>query len=100
MAIGKVFLLPSLLAEEGLPSIPAYIVDKVLQCQVFFVEEERTARRYLKKLRKEIVIDHYEWYTMEDAAAAGNAFKQKLKEGKTIGIISEAGCPGVADPGQ
>jgi 16S rRNA (cytidine1402-2'-O)-methyltransferase len=100
MALGKVFLLPSLLTEDGLAAIPTYIADKAMECQVFFVEEERTARRYLKKIRKEIVIDNYEWYTMEEAASAGAAFKQKLKEGKTIGIISEAGCPGVADPGQ
>ena len=47
-----VYLIPSLLHEEGLRSIPSYIIDIVKQCQVFFVENERTARRYLKKLGK------------------------------------------------
>ena len=95
-----VYLIPSLLHEEGINAIPYYIIDAVKNCQVFFVENERTARRYLKKLWKEIVIDDYEWYTVSDAPQVSDTFKQKIKEGKNIGIISEAGCPGVADPGQ
>jgi 16S rRNA (cytidine1402-2'-O)-methyltransferase len=95
-----VYLIPSLLHEEGINAIPYYIIDAVKNCQVFFVENERTARRYLKKLWKEIVIDNYEWYTVSDTSQVSDTFKQKIKEGKNIGIISEAGCPGVADPGQ
>lgn len=48
-----------------------------------------------------MVIDDYGWYNMKEATpAVQTAFLQVLKEGKTIGIISEAGCPGIADPGQ
>ena len=95
-----VYLIPSLLHEEGLRSIPPYITDIVKQCQVLFVENERTSRRYLKTLAKEIVIDNYEWFTMAVDDDTVKAFRKKIKEGKTIGIISEAGCPGIADPGQ
>jgi 16S rRNA (cytidine1402-2'-O)-methyltransferase len=95
-----VYLIPSLLHEEGLRSIPSYITDIVKQCQVFFVENERTARRYLKTLAKEIVIDNYEWFTMAVDDDTAKAFRKKINEGKIIGIISEAGCPGIADPGQ
>lgn len=95
-----VYLIPSLLHEEGLRSMPPYITDVVKQCQVLFVENERTARRYLKTLAKEIVIDNYEWFTMSDDGETSSSFRKKIKEGKTIGIISEAGCPGIADPGQ
>ena len=95
-----VYLIPSLLHEEGLTSIPSYITDIVKQCRVLFVEEERTARRYLKKLDKAIVIDNYEWITMTNENPNIESFRKKIKEGKTIGIISEAGCPGIADPGQ
>lgn len=95
-----VYLIPSLLHEEGLQAIPPYIIDAVKLCQAFFVEEERTARRYLKKLDKAIVIDNYEWFTMTNDNPNITLFKQKLKEEKNIGIISEAGCPGIADPGQ
>ena len=95
-----VYLIPSLLHEEGIAAIPNYIIDAVKNCQVFFVENERTARRYLKQLWKDMVIDNYEWFNMSDESKMTEAFKQKIKEGKNIGIISEAGCPGVADPGQ
>jgi len=96
-----VYLIPTVLDEKGLHTIPAYVLDAVKECAVFFVENERTARRYLKQLWREMVIDDYEWFTIHKAeAAVTSQFRQKLKEGKTIGIISEAGCPGVADPGQ
>jgi len=95
-----VYLIPSLLHEEGMPSIPSYITAIVKQCTVLFVENERTTRRYLKKLDKEIVIDNYEWFTMTNEEPNADSFRKKLKEEKTIGIISEAGCPGIADPGQ
>lgn len=95
-----VYLIPSLLHEEGLRSIPSYLTDIVKECQSLFVENERTARRYLKILAKEIVIDNYEWFTMAVDNETANAFRKKIAEGKTIGIISEAGCPGIADPGQ
>jgi len=95
-----VYLIPSLLHEEGLRSIPTYITDIVKQCTVLFVENERTTRRYLKKLDREIVIDNYEWFTMTNDDPNIESFRKKIKEEKTIGIISEAGCPGIADPGQ
>jgi len=95
-----VYLIPSLLHEEGMRSIPSYITDIVKQCTVLFVENERTTRRYLKKLDKEIVIDNYEWFTMTNDNPNTDSFRKKIKEEKTIGIVSEAGCPGIADPGQ
>jgi len=97
----KVYLIPTVLAEGETACLPSYILDAVKKCSVFFVENERTARRYLKLLWKEMVIDDYEWYNMKEVTdVVASSFKQKLKEEKTIGIISEAGCPGVADPGQ
>lgn len=96
--MSTVYLIPSLLAEEGFDAIPPYIVKAIKDCQIFFVENERTTRRYFKQIWKEMVIDEYEWHVISEKTA--DTFKQKLKEGKNIGIISEAGCPGVADPGQ
>ena len=96
-----VYLVPSLLHEHGLQTIPPYILDAVKDCQVFFVENERTARRYLKQLWKEMVIDDYEWIVIHKAEeTVKQNFVRYLKEGKNIGIISEAGCPAIADPGQ
>ncbi len=100
-AIGKVYLIPSFLDEENLEPIPAYVTDAVKTCHAFFVENERSARRYLKQLWKEMVIDNYEWHTIHKAEQeVKDSFKKLLQRGYTIGIISEAGCPGVADPGQ
>jgi len=93
-----VYLIPSILSEEGILAIPAYVTDAVKNCRVFFAENERTTRRYFKRLWKEMVIDDYEWYTI--GKDTEEIFRAKLKEEKNIGIISEAGLPGVADPGQ
>jgi 16S rRNA (cytidine1402-2'-O)-methyltransferase len=109
MSKGQVYLIPSLLDESGTTALPLYIMDAVKDCQVFFVENERTARRFLKKIWKhyrpdqEIVIDNYQWHTIAEKELSENTislFKQNITEGKNIGIISEAGCPGIADPGQ
>ena len=47
-----------------------------------------------------MIIDEYEWVNMTESVIAADTFRKKIKEGKNIGIVSEAGCPGVADPGQ
>jgi 16S rRNA (cytidine1402-2'-O)-methyltransferase len=97
----KVYLIPSVLHEHAIQTIPHYIIDAVKNCGVFFVENERTARRFLKRIWKEIIIDNYKWVTIHKAEAeVKNQFAQFLKKGSNIGIISEAGCPCVADPGQ
>jgi 16S rRNA (cytidine1402-2'-O)-methyltransferase len=76
-------------------------MNAVRKCSVIFAENERTARRFLKSMDREIVIDDFEWHTLDKAEEEQvSAFREKIKEGKNIAIISEAGCPGVADPGQ
>jgi 16S rRNA (cytidine1402-2'-O)-methyltransferase len=96
-----IYLIPSVLEESVTETIPPYIINAVKNCQVIFAENERTARRFLKSICKEIVIDDYEWFTIHKAEnEVLTAFRQKIKDGKNIGIISEAGCPGIADPGQ
>jgi 16S rRNA (cytidine1402-2'-O)-methyltransferase len=100
---GIVYLIPTVLHddEHGLQAIPAYIVDAVKNCTAFFVENERTSRRYLKKLWGEMVINEYTWHTIHKAEEeVQQAFISYLKQDKNIGILSEAGCPGIADPGQ
>jgi len=99
----KVYLIPTVLHDDeaALRTIPAYLLDSIKDCQVFFAENEKTARRFFKKLWKEMVIDNYEWHTIHKAEeSVRSIFIECLKAGKNVGIISEAGCPGVADPGQ
>jgi 16S rRNA (cytidine1402-2'-O)-methyltransferase len=96
-----VYLVPSFLSENAVETIPRYVITAVKSCQVIFAENERTARRFLKSMDKEIVIDDFEWHAIHKAEEEQiNIFKEKIKAGKNIAIISEAGCPGIADPGQ
>ena len=100
-ALGKVLLLPMLLHEEGWEAIPKDMSVWMQSCDAFFVENEKTTRRYFKKIWKEMVIDDYQWFLIHQVEATQvDAFVQLLKSGKTIGIVSEAGCAGIADPGQ
>ncbi len=101
MSQGKVFLLPMILHEEGWDALPQNLVKWIQQCDAFFVEEEKTTRRFFKKLWKEMVIEDYKWYPIQKIEAQQiKVFKELLQQGKNIGIISEAGCTGIADPGQ
>ena len=103
MQKGIVYLIPTILSddESSYQSLPAYITAAIKECKVFFVENERSARRFFKKCWKEMVIDDYEWFTIHKAEeTVKQDFIKCLNEGKNIGIVSEAGCPGIADPGQ
>ena len=100
-ALGQVILIPVFLYDDAVETIPAYIFNAIADCSVFFVENERTARRFIKKIRKETVIDDQEWFAIHKAEEGiKKQFIDRLKQGKNIGILSESGCPGIADPGQ
>jgi len=97
----SIYLIPCTLAEDATATIPSYVMDAVKDSNVIFAENERTARRFLKSMDKTIVIDDFEWFGIQKAEQDVLAiFRQKIKEQKNIAIISEAGCPGIADPGQ
>jgi 16S rRNA (cytidine1402-2'-O)-methyltransferase len=96
-----IYLIPSFLSENAVQTIPPYVMDAVRDCAIIFAENERTARRFLKSMDKAIDINSFEWHTIEkDESKTLEIFRMKLRENKNIAIISEAGCPGVADPGQ
>ena len=98
--LGVVYLIPSLLHEEGVKCLPAYLLEAANKCEIFFVENERTARRYLKMLDRTFNIDAHQWHIMDQSPKTNSVFKDAIIANKNIGIISEAGCPGIADPGQ
>jgi 16S rRNA (cytidine1402-2'-O)-methyltransferase len=96
-----IYLIPTVLDETATHTIPGYIVDAIKNCQVIFAENERSARRFLKLMWKEMVIDDYEWHTIHKAEVEQKInFRNCITANKNIAIISEAGCPGIADPGQ
>jgi len=96
-----VYLIPVPLSEDAATTIPISVSEAILECKVFFAENIRTARRFFKKIDPAIVIDDYEWIPFSNGDEnAKKIISEKLKAGDTIGIVSEAGCPGIADPGQ
>lgn len=96
-----VYLIPSFLDEEGIDALPAYLLNAVKEVEVFYVENERSARRFLKKIWREMDIDRYSWFVIHKAEETlRQEFLHQIKMGKQIAILSEAGCPGIADPGQ
>ncbi len=100
--MGTIYLIPSFLGE-GDPSysFPLYNTEVIQKLDYFLVEDLRTARRFLKSLDKSIVIDdiQFEVLNKHTSAQEMSQFLEPIIQGKSAGIISEAGCPGVADPG-
>lgn len=98
--MSTVYLIPSLLAEDGLDSISPLTVPLLRSCGVVFAENLRTARRFIKQLDRDFVIDNLEWFEIDKAEGPLlRDFEARVKAGKDIAVISEAGCPGIADPG-
>lgn len=61
---GTVILLPMELYENTAHTIPPYAIEAIKSCSVFFVENEKTARRFFKRVWREMIIDDYRWYTI------------------------------------
>jgi 16S rRNA (cytidine1402-2'-O)-methyltransferase len=100
MAAGKVYMIPIPIAEGALHTLAPEIAQCTLELRHYFVENLRTARRFLKSLHASLVIDNISFSEIDKHSGADiDTFKTWLKEGYDIGILSEAGCPGVADPG-
>jgi 16S rRNA (cytidine1402-2'-O)-methyltransferase len=99
--MATVYLIPSILSEESTDCLPKYILPSVKECKVIYAENIRTTRRFLKLLDPTIDIDSFEWHEiLKDEAILLQSFQKHLKQPINIAIISEAGCPGIADPGQ
>lgn len=96
------YLIPCTLGDTPVEQVlPSYNHDVIMGIRHFIVEEIRTARRFLRKVDREFPIDDSTFYEMGKHANA-DQFAQYLKplqEGHPVGVISEAGCPAVADPG-
>lgn len=96
------YLIPVELGETPQERVlPAYNREIILSIKHFIVEEVRSARRFLKRVDASINIDSLTFYPMGKHADAGRfaSFLKPLEQGESIGVISEAGCPAVADPG-
>ncbi len=96
------YLIPVLLGDTPTERVlPAHNREITLAIRHFIVEEVRTARRFLKKLDRDIDIDSLTFYPMGKHAdkARFSEYLAPLRAGEPVGVLSEAGCPAVADPG-
>ncbi|MCC7505485.1 MAG: SAM-dependent methyltransferase [Saprospiraceae bacterium] len=96
------YLIPVHIAENALHTLPAYAQDIARNLDVFIVERAKTARHFIKSLGpakplQEMIFTEIgeQGQTLE----AEVAFRAAMQAGKDVGLLSEAGCPGVADPG-
>ena len=99
---GTLYLLPTVISEETLTTvIPADVREKARQIDHFLVEAAKTARHYLKDLDhpKPIASLSIVEIGHEPDPAKIDAWLAPLREGHDMAIVSESGCPGVADPG-
>ena len=96
------YLIPNLLGTTPVGQVlPSYNHDIVMQIKHFIVEDVRTARRFLKLVDRSIDIDSLTFYTLNKHTRPEEiaGMLLPLEQGCSMGVISEAGCPAVADPG-
>ena len=96
------YLIPVTLGNTPIEQVlPAYNKQVICNIRHFIVEEVRTARRFLKQVDRDINIDELTFYPIGKHADAASFSKylDALRNGEDMGVISEAGCPAVADPG-
>ena len=99
-AIGTLYLIPIPITEGALETLSAEVAYHTGKITHYFVENVRTARRFLRSLHPELIIDSLSFSEIDKHDGPDiSLFRAWLKEGHIIGIMSEAGCPGIADPG-
>ncbi len=97
---GSLVLVPLPVAEGMLHTLPAEVYTHTATLRHYFVENARTARRFLRSLHKDLVLEQVEMSEIDKHAGPDTTLLRKwLKEGHRIGVMSEAGCPAIADPG-
>ena len=99
---GVLYLLPNTLGNPDITrSIPPAIPELVRELRIYIVENLRTARRYLKSIDRSIDIDQLHFYELNEHTPHEEipGFLSEVMNGEDAAILSEAGLPGVADPG-
>lgn len=100
--VAALYLIPVTLGDTPHDHVlPAYNVEIVKGIRHFVVEEIRTARRFLRAMDRTFPIDECTFYDMGKHADTSRFadYLRPVLQGKPVGVISEAGCPAVADPG-
>lgn len=98
----SLYLIPVTLGETSIEQVlPTYNKEIILQIKYFIVENIRSARRFLKKVESSINIDELTFYELNKHTKPEDIdnYLTPMSKGFHVGIISEAGCPAIADPG-
>ena len=101
MAKGKLYLIPMTLGDLEIEAvIPVGVQNMLQEVEVFIVENLKTTRRYLRKIDSKYPIDDKEFFIIDKRTNKDELARfVRTRSDKTIGVISEAGCPAIADPG-
>ena len=99
---GKIYMIPTTLGgeviQDVIPESVQYITKNIRH---FIVEDIKSARRYLRRIDRNFPIDESVFFELNKRTELKDLsrFLKPAKEGHNVGVISEAGCPGIADPG-
>src|SRR5690349_18385634 len=99
---GKLFLIPTLIATDTIDFvIPPQVRVNLAGIRHFLVEDVRTARRYLSSLKIYQTVETltFSLLTKDTREQEMEALFEPLRNGNDLGVLSESGCPGIADPG-
>lgn len=95
------YLIPTFLSDEGRDVLPESVLSIIRSLDEFIVEKEKTARYFLKSIGTPVAQANLKFHILDEHSTLNDIqdLKKVLKQNKNIGLLSEAGCPGVADPG-
>ena len=102
MEKGKIYMIPTTLGDSTIDAvIPKDVQQIIIGTKYFIVENIKTTRRFLKKVERGIDIDELQFFVLNKHTSSVEleSFLNPALEGSNMGVISEAGCPGIADPG-
>ena len=98
--IGKLYMIPIPIAEGAMHTLSAEVKTITADLKYYFAERARTSRRFLRALHPELVLEDIQFTEIDKHQGIDfNTLKKWLAAGHNVGVMSEAGCPGVADPG-
>lgn len=100
MTATKVYMIPIPIADGMLDTLSPQVKDATSIIKHYFAENVRTARRALKAINPVLIIEELQFSEIDKNTGIDIALlKQWIKQGVNIGVLSESGCPGIADPG-
>ena len=101
MTAGTLYLIPTFLSDDNFLVLPESVIQVIHTLHDFVVEEEKTARRFLKRIKSPVPQSEFIFQLLNEHSTNEElpSVLHKLKSGSNIGLLSEAGCPAIADPG-